>query len=418
MSTLLPEYTLTQRLNGHRGAVNCLVFFRESDLLISGGDDQYIRCWDLQTGECVQELRDARWGQITTLCLLTKVPLLNLSSPVMFIGTGRGYLSMFSFSRRSRVFNAQMSSTELRFDHDDPVEGQAIDEVNGHLAICSHAGRVQVYKIVDSKTLEMKWALNLGQILPISLIFQGDTNDRLCVHSLYDGMARFYEVETSKFIHELGLPGGIGSVTLSQNRHFVAVQNLSSRRFEIYKSTESSHPAMSFSVSAQNRMIKQSAFGEEQCRALTLEHDDDCSNIYCVATDSSSDEHVIASGETEGRSKICIWVKLTDRRFAEDQAKKAELLLLEAQAAKDAEAARQAAIAQKLQDERLAEIEANQQRILEASQSQDSWTQYVILLLLIAAFFIPWKSAYSAFCDLAGMFLSTKIFGSIKIQED
>ncbi len=61
-------------------------------------DDQTVRYWDLDQGECIQVLRDERWGQITALNTYD-----HDQSTFLFVGTGRGVVSMFPLSNRTKV---------------------------------------------------------------------------------------------------------------------------------------------------------------------------------------------------------------------------------------------------------------------------------------------------------------------------
>jgi WD40 repeat protein len=97
------------------GAVNALLFFENGTMLASGGmsilkiyssvvlivlsgDDQVLRIWDVRSGDCHQELTDPSWGQITNLTLLD-----TLAGQSLFVGTGRGVVSVFPWNTRAKV---------------------------------------------------------------------------------------------------------------------------------------------------------------------------------------------------------------------------------------------------------------------------------------------------------------------------
>ncbi|KAJ7711805.1 WD40-repeat-containing domain protein [Mycena metata] len=98
------DYTLFAQLtplSRAGGPVNSLLFIKDATLLVSGGDDQVVRVWDVGSGECLQELRDPQWGQITALSWL---PEQLEKPPVLFIGTGRGVVSLYPFANeRNKV---------------------------------------------------------------------------------------------------------------------------------------------------------------------------------------------------------------------------------------------------------------------------------------------------------------------------
>ncbi len=66
-------------------------------------------CWEVNTGRCRQELNDDRWAQVTALDFLQEDRHLNLS-PILFIGTARGVMSMYPFSNASKV---QLSHSKI-----------------------------------------------------------------------------------------------------------------------------------------------------------------------------------------------------------------------------------------------------------------------------------------------------------------
>lgn len=43
-------------LDGHRGWVRSVIFSADSQILFSGGDDRTIKLWDVQTGRCIETL--------------------------------------------------------------------------------------------------------------------------------------------------------------------------------------------------------------------------------------------------------------------------------------------------------------------------------------------------------------------------
>lgn len=79
-----------------------------------------------------------------------------------------------------------------------------------------------------------------------------------------------------------------GSATLSPNRRIMAVLNLTSRNFDVYNSIDMSKPSMSLSVSSNTRLIKQSAFAEEDARVLVCGGDEGLVYVFDVSTGACS----------------------------------------------------------------------------------------------------------------------------------
>ena len=85
-------------LEGHRAPVNCLAFTQEGSVLASGGDDQKVVLWDVETFKVSQTLTDQneRWGQITYLQFIE-----GPAGELLCFGTGRGSILIFKRNKRS-----------------------------------------------------------------------------------------------------------------------------------------------------------------------------------------------------------------------------------------------------------------------------------------------------------------------------
>lgn len=66
----------------------------DSSFMSSTGDDQCLKIWSLKTAQCIQSLRDPRWGQIVSLSwLIPSRDERDQSVLALCIGTGRGTAS-------------------------------------------------------------------------------------------------------------------------------------------------------------------------------------------------------------------------------------------------------------------------------------------------------------------------------------
>ncbi|PBK88833.1 WD40 repeat-like protein [Armillaria gallica] len=311
------RYRLFRKLEGHQGAINCLVFFNDGDSLLSGADDQSVRHWRIDSSQCIQELRNERWGQ---------------------------------------EFNAQASLMLAIFDMNDSVEVQALDRLNGQFAVASHSGCIKVFKITNNKLSEAPlWSVAIRDI-PRGLAFAGHSNDHLMIFTVYTGE--------------------VGSAMLSPDQRTLAVHNLNTDQFDLYPQNPfpaSPMTSLTVSTTACGHLIKQCAFAEEQAHSLVcggdngttyifdiamgdrlqqLAHKNDSSNIYAVATFSSRDRHLIASGETEDPPMISIWSKPTEMK---EMADRHDRQIRQAQE-EEARKAREAQAAQKAQEDKLASL--------------------------------------------------------------
>ncbi|KAJ7713916.1 WD40-repeat-containing domain protein [Mycena metata] len=332
------------------GPINSLLFIRNATLLVSGGDDQILRIWDVYTNKCVQKLHSPRWGQITALSWL-KLSATSEANAVLFIGTGRGVVSAYPFSDKSN----QLSTTTAVFRLDDSVEVQALDLLRSRFAVASHSGQIRMFGLKDSKFLVPLWNIQV-QDIPRGIFFDGTDNERLTVHtcclgdvysinssSTYDdfadsGVCSIYcNSESGKLIGRTRLAGGVGSATLSENQHIKATYNLSTGNFDIYEPPDSLAP-ISLMVPTTSRLIKQCVFTEDG-RTVVCGGDDGTVNVfrlgerpemqslsvegpdtfYAITTMSTFYYHFIACGDSEEPATIFIWRKPTEMKVMEDR---------------------------------------------------------------------------------------------------
>jgi len=57
------------RLEGHQGNVNVLKYLEGGKQLLTGADDQTVRHWDLNTGQCLGVLEGGHTGQVVAICI-------------------------------------------------------------------------------------------------------------------------------------------------------------------------------------------------------------------------------------------------------------------------------------------------------------------------------------------------------------
>ncbi|KAK0505538.1 WD40-repeat-containing domain protein [Armillaria luteobubalina] len=403
------RYRKFRTLEGHRSAVNCVLFFRNADLLISGGDDRFVRLWNVDTGECLQSLTNEYWGQVTALSLYEPDPANSADTTLLFVGTGRGNVTVFPLSTMGQSFNGYAGVTTNLFSTNDSVESQALDVVNHRFIVGSHQGFVKMFDFVDGNlSANPIWVLEVEDI-PRGLIFIGDFHRHVMIHTLYKGelicvkaAAPFEQGEENgrtvqpTHVTSRKLQGSIGSAIISPDGRTLVVHNLYSNHFDVYNPLDAELPSntLSMSLESAGHLPKQCAFAEDMGRILicggdrgrvyifdtasnnllqTLVHRENLGAIYGIAAASSNDNHYIASAESEGTSLICVWIKATDR-YIEVERRRREAQ--EAQAAQEAEAEKE--------EQRQREAEAVQKARLDAMASLNR--RFFRVLILVSLF--------------------------------
>ncbi|KAK7013898.1 hypothetical protein R3P38DRAFT_2788157 [Favolaschia claudopus] len=177
--------------------INCLLFITEATLLVSGGictslqlnlclsisthtgDDQIVRLWEVDGGQCVQELRDPRWGQITALSWLPE----NLDRPPrIFIGTGRGSVSTHPFSIDRIQILALISKSSLYIDAEGgEVTSQA--KLRGGIgsAAISTDGRMKAVYNLSNGTFDLYRPMDSSAPIESKLGGPGSGFIKLCI---------------------------------------------------------------------------------------------------------------------------------------------------------------------------------------------------------------------------------------------
>ncbi|KAJ6560211.1 WD40-repeat-containing domain protein [Mycena capillaripes] len=226
--------TLVPHLPRKAGAVNALLFFEAGTMLASGGDDQVLRIWDVRSGDCQQELNDASWGQITNLSSLDNVAGLSL-----FVGTGRGVVSVFPWNTRAKQFTDQSRTSFNVFELDVPVESQCVDPIGSRFAAASRSGQIRMYSVQDRKILVPVWSFLLDSSIPRNITFLGKKKETVVVHSLRTGLLRCYDSEPALKPSSLS---SLGFVAFSPDEQLKAVHDLNTDCYVLYNSARPTTP--------------------------------------------------------------------------------------------------------------------------------------------------------------------------------
>ncbi|KAK0463371.1 WD40-repeat-containing domain protein [Armillaria novae-zelandiae] len=349
MSQML-RYKLVNRLKGHRGVINALVFLADGTKLLSGADDQTVRYWDLDKGECIQELRDERWGQIMALNTYQ-----HDQSMFLFVGTGRGVVSIFPLSNQTEEFITQAIATSAVFKMNNSIKVQALDVKNDRFIVSSHSGIMKM----------------------------------LCIDATSTGLEHPPNTLSTR-----KLQGTNGSAKLSPNQRVMAVHNLNSGHFDIYNPFNTEQPITSLTVSEGSNLLghlmKYCSFAEEELRPA---HTSRLSGIIMTAalyiqwwsvTLSTQDQHFIASGESQERPAIRVWSKPSDQKYVVD------CLARWIEETEDAQALERS---QKAKEEQEVQ-EARKQEISMQKHQLETLSHTVYITLSVVFFHSPWCSLY------------------------
>ncbi|KAF8874087.1 WD40-repeat-containing domain protein [Infundibulicybe gibba] len=322
------EYTLHAELKGSMGAINALAFSKDGKLLLSGGDDECIRLWNMVNFKCEQTLRNERWGQVTVINWLTQPPTGEKRSSAC-VGTGRGSLTICILSMNGSLLSLQESATLFPFDFNDAVETQAYDTLNHRLAVASHSGLIKMFSVENGVTLTTIWSAIMNDAIPRGLVFFGGGNQNLAIHGLETGEMTCRDAQTANVLWTKTLACGIGNAVLSPDETTLVVDNLTSGLFDVYHFPDNT-PIMSLSMKPTRRFAKQCAFGESMkvvvcgsdngnvqvvdlgtgSRLQSLQSARDHTfMIQAVATTTTDRRHLIASGSASTTPVIYLWEK-------------------------------------------------------------------------------------------------------------
>ncbi|KNZ79438.1 hypothetical protein J132_09973 [Termitomyces sp. J132] len=332
------HYTLCHRLEGSLEAVNCLVFSPNGQILLSGGDDDTIRVWDLSASQCIQSYCSQNWAQITSIEWLHCDSSPEGFSDWMSVGTGRGSHTLCPKATEGMKFLWNEATTTFPFDVNDPVEAQAYDPVNRRLALASHSGLLKMFKL-RSKSLILLWDVKLYSDIPRSLQFFGPGNRYVLSAFLEQGEIISYNGENATIEWRRLLLGGIGNATISPDESILLVDNLTTNSFDLYR-FPTGNLVTSIPSKAVERFVKGIVFAEggkiaicgsdqqfvqiidltsqRRCQDLISENPSDI--FQTVAAVSLGDHrHLIACGSSSKKPTIYVWEKMDFRHPGRSQ---------------------------------------------------------------------------------------------------
>ncbi|KAG7412993.1 Vegetative incompatibility protein HET-E-1 [Fusarium oxysporum f. sp. rapae] len=191
-----------QELKGHSGMVTSVVFSHDSKKVASGSDDEMIRIWDAETGECERELK-GHSGMVTS---------------VVFSHDSKRVASASS-DKAIRIWNAETGECErVLKSHSSLVNSVVFSHDSKKVA---SASRDEIIRIWDAETGECERELKGHSDWVNSVVFSHDS--KKVASGSDDEMIRIWDAETGECERELkGHSGMVNSVVFSHDSKKVA----------------------------------------------------------------------------------------------------------------------------------------------------------------------------------------------------
>jgi len=125
-------------LTGHSGPVRAVAVTPDGGRIVSGSDDQTLRCWDLQTGQTTQVLR-GHTGAVTALAVTPD---------------GRQTVSA-SDDKTVRIWDLQTGQARVLTGHTDDVDSVAILPGGRRFVSGSHDGELRIWDFETGQTVSV-----------------------------------------------------------------------------------------------------------------------------------------------------------------------------------------------------------------------------------------------------------------------
>ena len=187
-------------LTGHSGPVRAVAVTPDGGRIVSGSDDQTLRCWDLQTGQTTQVLR-GHTGAVTALAVTPD---------------GRQTVSA-SDDKTVRIWDLQTGQARVLTGHTDDVDSVAILPGGRRFVSGSHDGELRIWDFETGQTVSVLGPHTHAMVFD-SLAVTPD--GRRAITGLTDGTLRVWDLGTGQIVSVLtGHTALVDSVALTPGGH-------------------------------------------------------------------------------------------------------------------------------------------------------------------------------------------------------
>ncbi|KZS94289.1 WD40 repeat-like protein [Sistotremastrum niveocremeum HHB9708] len=232
------SYKLTERLNAHHGAINCLAFNSRGNFLCSAADDQRAIIWSIPNKRKFQEFHEQDWGSIKCVQWIGD----SCDRETLGIGCESGVVRVY----QQRDFGPPDGKFSLLCSVTLPeggVESMAFDAYQSRLAIAGEFGDISLHQILKEGSPKQLWSTTIpappdesGRLICDLLLCQeNSTWEVFCRHT---GVV--YSLDRDTGVTEEGTErhtnSKIAHVSLtSDHRCCLADNDLSSSGFSLYE---------------------------------------------------------------------------------------------------------------------------------------------------------------------------------------